>query len=231
MQLLHADYFEGGTAHFVWTLRQDSGDSSELDLPIAPDRLRSGMRVSVTGERSSARASRPIRSPSSRRLRRRRPGGRSRGLDRQGPRDPAQLQAAPRPSPSTFTQAADGRVVFSGASSIANYWSEASFGNQLMTGTVTPWLTAAFATPTTCDYQASRPRHSRLATAAGYMLCELPEIPLPLRARDRPAAGPAWAKCPARRRGATSTTRSASSATSSATTSDSGTRIRCRATA
>ena len=69
-----------------------------------------------------------------------------------------------------FTQAAVDTVVFSGASSIANYWNEASFGNQLMTGTVTPWLTAAFAIPTTCDYSALATEARRLATAAGYVL-------------------------------------------------------------
>src|SRR4029453_2894936 len=54
VQLRHADYFEGGTTHFLWILKQDGGAESELDLPIAPVELRSGMRVSVSGERGSA---------------------------------------------------------------------------------------------------------------------------------------------------------------------------------
>ena len=172
MQLLHADYFEGGTTHFIWTLRQDSGESSELDLPIAPTELRSGMRVSVTGERNTA------------------------GI---APDSIAVLAEAPAKTigpvaaastakvlvillnfkgtaKQPFTPAAVEGVVFSDASSIANYWKEVSFGNQLMTGTVTPWLTASFAIPATCDYPGIATEARRLATAAGYVLSSYQKV-------------------------------------------------------
>ena len=92
MQLLHADYFEGGTSRFVWTLRQDSGEESELDLPIAPVELASGMRVTVTGEQSAAGiapssiavlAEAPSRGP----------GAATSASTANGARDPAQLPA------------------------------------------------------------------------------------------------------------------------------------------
>ncbi len=166
VQLLHADYFESGISHFHWALRQDGGESSELDLPIAPTDLRSGMRVSVTGQRSTA------------------------GI---APDTIAVLAEAPATATGAvtaastaqvlvillnfkgtaaqpFTQAAVDAVVFSGAGSVANYWSETSFGKQLMTGTVTPWMTASFAIPSTCDYSGIATEARRLATAAGYNL-------------------------------------------------------------
>lgn len=167
LKLLHADNFEGGASQFVWTVEQDDGQGSELDIPIAPTDMKAGMRVLVTGTRSGA-----MITPD------------SIAALTQAPADG--VAAAPvtssvlvillnfQPTPPAvapsqpFTQAAVDAVVFSGAGSIAAYWSEVSFGNQLMTGTVTPWLTASFQAPTTCDYYGIATEAKRVAQLAGF---------------------------------------------------------------
>ncbi len=167
LKLLHADNFEGGASQFVWTVEQDDGQGSELDIPIAPTDMKAGMRVLVTGTRSGT-----MITPD------------SIAALTQAPADG--VAAAPvtssvlvillnfQPTPPAvapsqpFTQAAVDAVVFSGTGSIAAYWSEVSFGNQLMTGTVTPWLTASFQAPTTCDYYGIATEARRVAQLAGF---------------------------------------------------------------
>jgi len=171
LKLLHADNFEGGTSEFVWSVEQEGGALSEIDVPIAPTDMQPGMRVVVNGTRggagitpdtitalsfapatTSGTAAAPVNSTVLVIL-----------LNFQ-PTPPATAPSQP------FTQAAVDAVVFSGASSIAAYWNEVSFGNQTMTGTVTPWLTASFQTPSTCDYSGIATEARRVAALAGYNL-------------------------------------------------------------
>jgi hypothetical protein len=166
VQLRHADYFEGGTTHFLWILKQTGGAESELDLPIAPVELKSGMRVSVSGERGSTAIV-----PNSIAVLAEAPAANA------GPIASAVnnkvlviLLNFKGTATQAFTQAQADSVFFSGAQSVANYWAETSFGKQTMTGSVTPWLTASFAIPATCDYTAIATEARRLATAAGYNL-------------------------------------------------------------
>ncbi len=170
VQLLHADYFEGGESRFIWTVQQDNGDRRELDFAIVPAELKSGMRVSVTGEPNATGlvphsiqvlADPPVRDVAP-------------ATDVTAAASTAStlvilLNFPPTPA-QPFTQAAVQDVVFTGASSIANFWTETSFGKQLMTGTVTPWLTASFAAPTTCNYMAIATEAKRVAQLAGYNL-------------------------------------------------------------
>jgi hypothetical protein len=169
--LLHEDYLDAGTTRFVWALEEDGGKIEELDIPIAPVDLKSGMRVSVTGTRGATSIA-----PSAINVLAEAPAP-----DVAGPTAPATsavlvilLNFQPTPpatAPSQpFTPAQVDTVMFSGTNSVANYWAETSFGNQLVTGTVTPWLTASFQTPTTCDYGAIATEARRLAQAAGYNL-------------------------------------------------------------
>lgn len=175
--LLHADYFEAGMTRFVWALRQDGGTSEELDIPIAPVDLKSGMRVSVTGTRGttgivptsiSVLADAPAFEP----------GPAAAPVTSSvlvillnfQPTPPATAPSQP------FTQAEVDTVMFSGSGSVANYWSETSFGNQLVTGTVTPWLTASFQTPASCDYSGIATEARRLAQAAGYNLASYQKV-------------------------------------------------------
>ena len=72
--------------------------------------------------------------------------------------------------------------MFSGAGSIAAYWNEVSFGNQTMSGVVTPWLTASF--PDAGDMRLLRHRHRGAPgrAARGLQRRELPEGSLPVHA-------------------------------------------------
>ena len=176
MQLLHADYFEGGQSRFIWTLQQDNGDQREVDFAIVPTDLKSGMRVSVTGRPNATGiapdsiaviAEAPVRDAAA-------------TTDVTATASTASVlvillafQPTP-PNTGIYTpfwgQANVQPVVFTGANSVANYWSEASFGKQTLTGTVTPWLTASFPTPTTCDYSGIATEARRVAQLNGYAL-------------------------------------------------------------
>jgi hypothetical protein len=177
LRLLHADNFDGGTSRFFWIVEKDDGGSSELDIPIAPTDMKPGMRVVVTGTRTDAGIA-----PDS-----------IVALTQAPERDASAVVSAqnanvlvillnfqptpPALSPSEpFTPAAVDTVVFSGASSIAAYWNEVSFGKQTMSGTVTPWLTASFQTPTTCNYSGIATEARRLAQLAGYVLASYQKV-------------------------------------------------------
>ena len=177
LNLLHADNFEGGTSRFIWTVLADDGQGVELDVPIAPTDMQSGMRVRVTGSRSGS----TVVADTITAL--------SFPPDSNAPRVTAAQNATvlvimlnflPTPPalvPSTpFTQAAVDAVVFSGASSIAAYWNEVSFGNQTMSGVVTPWLTANFQMPSTCDYYGIATEARRVAQLAGYNVASYQKV-------------------------------------------------------
>ena len=69
-----------------------------------------------------------------------------------------------------FTQAAVQAVAVTNTNSVSNYFSEVSFGKQLLNITVTPWLTASMNTSTSCDYSAIASAANSAATKAGYNL-------------------------------------------------------------
>ena len=176
LNLLHSDNFEGGTSRFIWTLVADDGQGVELDVPIAPTDMQSGMRARVTGTRNgnvivpdtiTALSAAPIRD-----------------LPTVAASQNATVlvillnfKATPPALPATpFTQAAVDAVVFSGAGSIAAYWNEVSFGNQTMSGVVTPWLTASFQTPATCDFYGIATEARRVAQLAGYNVASYQKV-------------------------------------------------------
>jgi len=69
--------------------------------------------------------------------------------------------------PYTPTQAQG--VMFDASTSVSKYYAETSYGNHLLSGVVTPWLTARFARPATCDYSAMSTEAMYLAGQAGYV--------------------------------------------------------------
>ncbi|MEP6609799.1 MAG: Ig-like domain repeat protein, partial [Burkholderiaceae bacterium] len=70
-----------------------------------------------------------------------------------------------------FTPAAVQQVMVSNSNSVANYYSEVSFGQQLLNVTVTSaWLQAGVATPASCDFTAVGNLADSAASAAGYVL-------------------------------------------------------------
>jgi len=175
LRLLHADYFDGGESRFIWTLEQDNGDRRELDFAIPPNELESGMRVSVMGQSGttgiapdsiSVLAAAPARDVAP-----------ATDATAATASNVLVILLAFQPTPPNtgiytpfWGQANVQATMFTSATSVANYWSEASFGKQTLAGTVTPWLTASFQTPSTCDYQGIATEARRLATANGYNL-------------------------------------------------------------
>jgi len=69
-----------------------------------------------------------------------------------------------------FTQADVQAVAVTNANSVANFYPEVSYGKQGLNITVTPWLTAAMSTSTSCDYTSIANAANSVATAAGYSL-------------------------------------------------------------
>ena len=92
-----------------------------------------------------------------------------------------------------FTQAQVQAVVAGGpgSDSVAEYYKEASFGQQLINATVTPWLATGASTPANCDWRAMGTLGRNAATAAGLHTGQLSQAGLCLPARVRHAAG--WA--------------------------------------
>ena len=172
LKLLHADYFAGGTSRFIWELEQDGGATSEIDIPIAPTDMHPGMRIVVNGMRSGT-----MIAPDSITALTQAPAGYA------GPVAAAQnstalvILLAFQPTPPNqgiytpfWGQAWIQGIMFTGSSSVAAYWSDSSFGQQTLTGSVTPWLTASFPTPATCDYTGIATEAKRVAQLAGYVV-------------------------------------------------------------
>src|SRR5205085_1746188 len=65
-----------------------------------------------------------------------------------------------------FTQAQVDQTMRTNSASVANYYQEVSYGQQLLNVTVTPWLLSASAVPSTCDYTAIGNAGDAAATAA-----------------------------------------------------------------
>ena len=168
LEFLHADDFEKGTCDLVLSVIADDGSHTPLKLATWADALERGMRVRVSGTRLQA--------------------GPELTAMRVEILAPAQPDAAPQFSQDAvrsskvivilikysdttaepFTQAQVDSTVFSGASSVANYYRESSFQNHVLTGVTTPWLVARFPKPATCDYSAVATEAAYLANQAGY---------------------------------------------------------------
>jgi hypothetical protein len=170
LAVIHADNFETGRSQFIYQVRDDGGTVTTLEIAALPSALRGGMRVLASGHSGAGPASlRPqqitiLSYPAAR-----------------GARSPLEKAATinnvlvimgnfnntPQPA---FTQAQAQAVMVSNANSVANYYSEVSYGQQLLSVTVTPWLTMAMASPPTCDWSTIGTNEENAATAAGYNL-------------------------------------------------------------
>jgi hypothetical protein len=160
LAVLHADDFAAGTSRFIFEVHDDAGRTRTIRLGSLPRELVPGMRVRVQG-RASATTNDMI--------------------------DPERIVVLAQPSGATmsqtpiakaatansvlvvmanfsntvapgFTVAQAQQVMTSNADSVANFFREASYGQQLMNVTVTPnWLRMNLAQPTSCgssDWQA-----------------------------------------------------------------------------
>ncbi len=67
-----------------------------------------------------------------------------------------------------FTQAQVQNVFATGSASVTEFFREASYGQQLLNATITPWLPTNSATPANCNFQTMGQLGRSAATAAGY---------------------------------------------------------------
>lgn len=171
LEILHADDFDRGRAYRVYTLADGNGGHVTLSFPAAPEILEAGMSLAVDGV----------------------PAGdgitvEARAIEIHAGADEAQRAADMTAMISgttpvivilikftdttaePFTQAAIQSTMFSGASSVANFYREASYQKHTLSGAVTPWLRARFARPTSCDYNRIANEAIYLAQQAGYNL-------------------------------------------------------------
>ena len=166
LAMVHADNFDQGRSSYSYVVRGDDGSTTPLQLGVMPDSLQIGMRVVAAGTTASD------------------------GFSIDADHITVLIAAPPKtaddisPAPITnnllvvlvkfpgqaeaFTQAQVDQIMRTNGNSVANYYQEASYGQQLLNVTVTPWLLSATAGPATCDYTTIGNAGDAAAAAAGY---------------------------------------------------------------
>ena len=167
LQLYYVDYEDPERTTTEFDLRRSDGTVTPLKLDVRPEALQRGMRVTVSGAPLTEGGIEP---------------------------DSITIEALPAQAPDAqalavktdkvlvilmrftdspaqpFTQAEVQTVVGGGpgSGSVAEYFKEASYGQQLLTVTVTPWINTGAATPGNCDWRTMGTIGSNAATSAGY---------------------------------------------------------------
>ncbi len=179
LALLHADHFDESRSEFLFELQDDAGQTTALRFPVLPDALQSGMRVSVTGtEAADGSGVLPdtvtiTALPST--------ASTPRALTAKAVASKSVLVILMTftDSPAVpFTQA-QVQSVFAGGTgsgSVTEYFREVSFGQQLLSPTITNWLPTNAATPTGCNYTQMGTLGRNAATAAGYNVAGYQDI-------------------------------------------------------
>ena len=169
LALLHADYFDDDKGEFILAVEDEAGDATPLALPRIPESLDRGMQVTVSGTLASDGVALvpdeiTIESLGS---------GISKTMAAAGVVTDKVLVILMRfnDSPAIpFTQAQVQSEFAGGAgsASVAQFFSEASFGLQLLAPTVTAWLPTNVATPAGCNWSQMASLGRTAATNAGY---------------------------------------------------------------
>jgi hypothetical protein len=150
LAILHADNFADGRSSFVYEVHHASGNVHELRLAVTPSMLEPGMQVRVQGRASADGAS---MTPD-----------RITILSRQASETAAVVAKAATANSVLvimanfnntvapgFSAAQVQQVMTTNGDSVANFFRETSYGQQLMNVTATPgWVTLNMAQPTTC---------------------------------------------------------------------------------
>src|ERR1700687_3512465 len=168
LAVAHADYFNEGRGEYSVHVLSEDGTATVLQLAVVPDVLQIGMSVIAEGTVSADGVSLQANRITILAL----PAATN---------DPVQapitnnvlvilIKFTDSPAAAPFTQAQVDQVMRTNAGSVANYYNEVSYGQQLLNVTVTNWLPAGAATPASCDYSAVRNFANTAATAAGYNL-------------------------------------------------------------
>ena len=165
LEFLHADDFDREKCEVHYVLRNEQGAYLRLDFAVVPDVLEQGMQLAVDGVAAADGLS---VDPS------------SIAIEASGAADVAadvsgttQVLVILIKNADTvtepYTQAAVINTVFNATGSVANYYRESSYGKHRLAGAVTPWFTASFAKPATCDYSRVSSEAMTLARNAGYV--------------------------------------------------------------
>jgi gametolysin peptidase M11/S-layer family protein len=160
LEVLVADDFERGSSQMIYNLISEDGKRTPLQLANPRPDLKSGMRVRVLGtlgdEGILAEDIEILGAPSSQA-----PGATNTKVI-------MILIKYLNTTTEPYTVAQAQNVMFAASNSVANYYSESSFGQHTLSGVVTNWLTARFNKPATCDYWSVSTEAEYLAQQAGY---------------------------------------------------------------
>jgi hypothetical protein len=166
LAVAHADYFDQGRGEYLVHVLSGDGKATTLLLSVMPDALQIGMSVIAQGTLSADGASLQTNRITVTAL----PAN-----------DPVQAPVTNKvlvilikftnsPAADPFTPAAVDQVMRTSSGSVANYYSEVSYGQQLLDVTVTNWLPANAPTNTSCDFSVIGNLANTAATAAGFNL-------------------------------------------------------------
>jgi hypothetical protein len=171
LRLIHVDYLPDSKSRFEFEVVDDAGEATPVDLGILPEALDRGMRVVVRGP---ARSDGTIEPDTIEIVALPKTSSTVRTLEKATVTNKALviLVRFTDSAASPFTQAQVQATFAGGAGSgsVTEYFKEVSYGQQLLSATVTPWLNATSATPAGCDYRAIGTAARNAATAAGYNL-------------------------------------------------------------
>lgn len=169
LEILHVDDPDNDRCELMYALKDADGRHRRLDFAVVPDVLEKGMQLSVDGVAAADDLS---IDPAIVTIE----AGRDTAADREAPAIAGTTQVLVMlikyadTATEPYTRDAITSTMFTGASSVANYYREASYGKHTLAGTVTPWLKATFNRPTTCDYSKVSGEATRLAGLAGYTM-------------------------------------------------------------
>src|SRR6266508_2075574 len=171
LAIAHADDFAAGKSQYVYQVHDDAGGLTTLSIAVLPSGLRGGMRVVVSGQRGTDASSlRPQRItilavPAG-------ASGAETDMNALATTTNSVLvilanfnnTAAPS-YPATQAQ----QVMATNTYSVANSYSDASYGQQLLNVTVTSvWITMNMAKPSNCPWSTIGSNAEAAALAAGY---------------------------------------------------------------
>jgi hypothetical protein len=173
LRMMHADYFEEGRSEYLFEVAANDGQATD-DRPVRvafgviPDTLQPGMDVDVRGP-LNAKGEIEASHVTIRAL----PHAKAEPVAAKSTTVNSVLVVLVRFTDSVanpFTQAQVQTVMGGGAGSgsVAEYYKEASYGQQQMSVTVTPWLSSSSAAPSDCNFTTIGSLADSAAAANGY---------------------------------------------------------------
>src|SRR5215471_3985950 len=174
--VIHADDFPSGRSRFIYHVRDDAGGVTSLEVTALPSGLRGGMRILASGQRGSNPSSlRPQRitilaDPSA-------PGGAQSLVVEKSVTASLVLVIMANFNDTAvpaLTQTQAMLTMQTGAGSVANFYSEMSYGQQLLDVAITPtWVTmtgesSTGADATSCNFTNIGTAADAASTKAGY---------------------------------------------------------------